>query len=237
MDDMVRSVSRSLGFGAVLLMALGVGCSSGDGATGTDGGAGSSTGGASTGGASTGGASTGGASTGGASTGGASTGGASTGGSSTGGTSGDPLEAARQACIDHINELRASKGRAPYTRWTAIESCVDDQATYDSTHGPHADFIGGNTCGASSQGECPGSGPQNVTGCIDLMWAEKDQAICSGCDACPSLNDGWNGNCPNCKVQTSSPTCGHYLALVTSAQTTAACGFSSGSAYTAIDYQ
>jgi hypothetical protein len=40
-----------------------------------------------------------------------------------------------------------------------------------------------------------------------------------------------------CKVQTSTPTCGHYLALVVSSQTIAACGFSAGSAYTAINYQ
>lgn len=114
---------------------------------------------------------------------------------------------------------------------------MDGEATYDSTNGPHAAFISGNTCGASSQGECPGSGPENVVGCIDLMWSEKDQAICSGCDACPTLNDGWNGKCPNCKVQTSSPTCGHYLALVVASQTTAACGFSTGAPYTAINYQ
>jgi hypothetical protein len=204
------SFSSGACFASVLLVALAVGCSSSD-----DGG--SSTGG----------------------TGGASSGGTSAGGTSAGGSGGssDPLEAARQACIDHINELRAGKGRAPYTRWNAQESCVDGEATYDSTHGPHAAFISGNNCGASAQGECPGSGPGNVTGCIDLMWAEKDQSICSGCDQCPSMSDGWAGKCANCKVTTSNPTCGHYLALVTTSQTMAACGFSSGSPYTAINYK
>jgi hypothetical protein len=69
------------------------------------------------------------------------------------------------------------------------------------------------------------------------MWSEGDQSICSGCDSCPSLNDGFSGNCPNCKVQTSSPTCGHYLALVVASFSAAACGFSTGSPYMAIDYQ
>jgi hypothetical protein len=114
---------------------------------------------------------------------------------------------------------------------------VDEEATYDSTHGPHAAFIAGNSCGASSQGECPGQGPSSAAGCIDLMWAEKDQSICSGCDQCASMSDGWAGKCANCKVTTSNPTCGHYLALVTSSFTMAACGFSTGSPYMAIDYK
>ena len=136
-----------------------------------------------------------------------------------------------------MNELRAGKGRPPYIRWTSAEACVDGEATYDSTNGPHAAYISGNDCGAYGQGECPGSGPESVTSCIDLMWAEKDQSICSGCDSCPSLNEGFAGKCPNCQVTTSNPTCGHYLALVTTGFTTAACGFSTGSPYTAFDYQ
>lgn len=192
-------------------------------------------GGTSAGGTASGGTSAGGTSSGGTGAGGTSSGGGPTGGS--GGTPSDPLEAARVACLEHTNQLRAGKGRAPYQRWTSAESCVDDQATYDSTHGPHAAFIAGNTCGAFGQGECPGQGPQSVTSCIDLMWAEKDQAICANCDACPSLNDGFAGKCPGCQVTTSNPTCGHYLALVSPAFTRMACGFSTGSPYTAFDYQ
>lgn len=236
MKRMTRMNATSLSFvSALFAIAIAAGCgSSDDGGSSTDGGAGTSTGGNPSGG-------TGGSATGGTSSGGTSTGGTSAGGSggATGGSGGstDPLDAARQQCIEHINELRATKGRAPYQRWTSAESCADDQATYDSTNGPHAAFIAGNTCNASSQGECPGQGPSSVTGCIDLMWAEKDQSICSGCDQCPSMSDGWAGKCPNCKVTTSNPTCGHYLALVTSSFTQAACGFSSGSPYMAIDYQ
>lgn len=223
-----------------LFIALAVGCgSSDDGGSSTGGAGGSGAGSAATGGSSTGGSSSGGSASGGTSSGGAPSGGASSGGAATGGSGGatDPFEAARQSCIEHINQLRATKGRAPYQRWTAAESCADEQATYDSTHGPHAAYVAGNTCGAASQGECPGQGPTSVTGCIDLMWAEKDLSICSGCDACPSMSDGWAGKCANCKVTTSNPTCGHYLALVTSSFSMAACGFSTGSPYMAIDYK
>ncbi len=235
-----------LGAAFALLLAAGCGSddSSGSGSGGTAGAStggtgtgGSGTGGTGTGGSGTGGTGTGGSGTGGTGTGGSGTGGTGTGGSGTGGSSSDPFAAARQTCIDHINELRAGKGRAPYTRWTAIETCVDEQATFDSANGPHAAFVGGKNCGASAQGECPGQGPTSVTGCIDLMWAEKDQSICSGCDACPSMADGWAGKCANCKVTTSNPTCGHYLALVTSSHTMAACGFSTAKPYMAIDYK
>ena len=221
-------------------------CGLGTGGTGATGAGGTGTGGSGAGGSGTGGSGTGGSGTGGSSgsgTGGSSgsgTGGSSgsgTGGSGTGGTTSDPFAAARQKCIDHINALRKTKGRAPYTRWTSIESCVDGEATYDSTHGPHADFIAGNTCGAYSQGECPGQGPSSVTQCIDLMWAEKDQAICSGCDSCPSMQQCFAGNCPNCQCTTSNPTCGHYVALVVASQSMAACGFSTGSPYMTIDYK
>ncbi len=211
---------------------------SGTGGSGTGGSGATGTGGSSTGGSSTGGSSTGGSSTGGSSTGGSSTGGSSTGGSGTGGSTSDPFAAARQTCVDHINQLRATKNRTAYTRWTSIESCVDGEATYDSTHGPHAAFIGHvNTCGEHSQGECPGQGPSTVTNCIDLMWAEKDQSICSGCDSCPSMQQCFAGNCPNCLCSTGHPTCGHYMALIDPTQTMVACGFSTGSPYTTLDYR
>ncbi|MCC6897739.1 MAG: hypothetical protein IT377_02130 [Polyangiaceae bacterium] len=226
----------------MLVLSSAIGCGSDDGGgSPTDGGAGTAAGGTSGGGgSSSGGGGAAGGGSGGASSGGASSGGASSGGASAGGTGGgssDPFEAARQTCIDHINKLRAGKGRAPYQRWTSAETCVDGQATYDSTHGPHAAFSSGNSCGAYGQGECPGSGPGSVVGCIDLMWAEKDQAICANCDACPSLNAGFAGKCPGCQVTASNPTCGHYLALVSPGFKAAACGFSTGSPYTAIDYQ
>jgi hypothetical protein len=69
------------------------------------------------------------------------------------------------------------------------------------------------------------------------MWAEKDQAICSGCDSCPSMQDCFAGKCANCQCTTSNPTCGHYVALVVGSQSMAACGFSSGKPYMTIDYK
>jgi hypothetical protein len=138
--------------------------------------------------------------------------------------------------VDHINQLRATKSREPLLRWNAGEPCADQNATYDSTHSPHADFLQGNTCGASSQNECPGLGPSSVVQCIDMMWAEKDQEICAGCDQCPSVSDGWAGNCPDCKVGSGNPTCGHYLSLLASTYQVA-CGFSTEGPYTAINVQ
>ncbi len=205
-------------------------CTSGSGGTGAGGSSGSGSGGTSGSGA--------GGSSGSGAGGSSGSGAGGSSGSGSGGTSSDPFAAARQKCIDHINQLRATKGRAPYKRWTSIESCVDSQATYDSNNGPHADFIGGKTCGAHSQGECPGQGPSSVTNCIDLMWAEKDYSICTGCDSCPNLQQCFAGGCPNCQCTTGSNTCGHYMALADPVQTMAACGFStSGKAYMTIDYK
>ncbi|MEB2321900.1 MAG: hypothetical protein OZ921_05255, partial [Sorangiineae bacterium] len=82
------------------------------GASGGTGGASAGTGGASAG--------PGGAS---GSTGG--TGGASGGTGGTGGGPTDPYAAARQACVDGINQYRATLGLAPYARWTSAEACAD----------------------------------------------------------------------------------------------------------------
>src|SRR5690349_5924970 len=44
-------------------------------------------------------------------------------------TSTDPFAAARQACIDKINQLRATKSLPPIGKWVSGESCADQQAT------------------------------------------------------------------------------------------------------------
>src|ERR1019366_6045141 len=54
--------------------------------------------------------------------------GSSSSGSSGGGGGGAPYAAARQACVDYMNKLRATLGRPPYARWTANEACTDTQA-------------------------------------------------------------------------------------------------------------
>ena len=196
------------------------GGSGGEATGGTGGGATGGTGGEATGG--TGGEATGG--TGGEATGGTGgeatggTGGGATGG--TGGTSTDPDAAARAACVAKINELRATKGLSPYGQWTSAEACVDDQVTQDqATSSPHGSF---GQCGESGQNECLGGG---IEGCLESMWAEKDQPGCAGCDACA---DGYNPNCPNCDFYgtTTGDVCGHYVNMSAKYFSQVACGFS-----------
>ena len=149
----------------------------------------------------------------------------------------DPLEAARAACVDHINELRATKGRPAYTRWGSAESCVDGEATSDEMTGtPHGAFNSGMTCGASGQNECLGAGVAGIIGCLDSMWAEKDQAGCSGCDACA---DAYDPNCPNCDFygSTTGDVCGHYVNMSANYFTMVACGFSSLGGWDAINFR
>ena len=80
--------------------------------------------------------------------------------------------AARQACVDHINQLRATLGRPKYTRWTANETCTDGQANADGASGTAHSAFG--QCNESGQCECPGWGSvaDIVPGCLDAMWAE-----------------------------------------------------------------
>ncbi len=178
---------------------------------------------------------TGGNATGGNATGGSATGGSATGGSPQGGSGGavDPYAAARQTCIDKINQLRATKNLTAYSRWTDAEACVDQQATQDeSNNDPHGTF---GQCSESAQNECIGGGPGGIEGCLDMMWAEKDQPGCAGCDACA---DAYNPNCPNCDFYGSQTgdVCGHYVNMSAKYLTKAACGFSSVGGWAAIDF-
>lgn len=156
----------------------------------------------------------------------------SSGNSSSSGT-GDPLDAARQACVDKINALRATKGLPAYTRWAAAESCVDQEVTHDETVGvAHDQFNHGSCDGSSGQGECMGTAltPDGIRQCLDLMWSEKDQQGCGGCDSCP-----WAQNCADCTFL----SCGHYMAMSSKVFTQAACGFSSApnASWSGIDYR
>lgn len=89
-----------------------------------------------------------------------------------GGGSTDPLSATRVACVDRINDLRASVGLGPYARWTDAERCSDDQAESDSNSGQAHGAFG--QCGEWAQNECPGwqSTAEIVQGCLQLMWDE-----------------------------------------------------------------
>jgi hypothetical protein len=164
--------------------------------------------------------------------GGSSNGGSAQGGSGNGGNPGDPLNAQRQACVDKINELRATKGLAPYDRWTAAESCADQQATSDEQSGnAHGSF---GDCGESAQNECLGGGG-DIAGCLDSMWDEKNQNGCSGCDACA---DGYNPDCPNCDFygDSTGDVCGHYVNMSAKYLSRVACGFSSAGGWATIDF-
>jgi len=164
---------------------------------------------------------------------------ASSGGS--GGTGGgpDPFEAARQECVDTINNYRTAKGLPPYERWKEAEPCVDQQATWDEMNNkPHGSW-GMKlfpTCNGSGQNECLGHGAAGVSSCLDSMWGEKDQAGCAGCDAC---NEGYNPDCPNCDFygSQSGDVCGHYVNMSALYFHRVACGFSSVGGWIAINFQ
>ncbi len=107
-----------------------------------------------------------------------------------------------QACVDHINALRAGIGLGPLARWTDNERCADGQALSDSESGVfHGAF---RSCPGSAQNECPGWGALTGAGgivpsCLDAMWAE-------------------------------GPGGGHYDNMTRSSYTKVSCGFHSAGA-------
>jgi hypothetical protein len=158
--------------------------------------------------------------------------------SSTGGSA-DPYEAARVACMDKINALRATKSLPAYGRWKDAEACVDQQATYDEMNNdPHGAWSGGvyPSCNGNAQNECLGAGPNGIEGCLQQMWDEKNQPDCAGCDACA---DAFNPNCPNCDFfgQKNGQVCGHYVNMSAKYLSEAACGFSSLGGWDAINFR
>lgn len=144
----------------------------------------------------------------------------------------DPYSAERNACIAKINELRATKGLSPYTRWKGAEECADDQAVMDEqASDPHGAF---GMCGEFAQNECLGGGAAGIESCLESMWAEKDYPGCAGCDACA---DGYDPNCPNCDFYgtETGKQCGHYVNMSAKYYDQAACGFGSG--WAVIDFK
>jgi len=150
----------------------------------------------------------------------------------------DPYAAARAACIAEINRLRATRSLPPYTAWTGVAACTDAQATSDETsHSPHMAWgMHAGVCDGNGQNECEGQGPGNIVGCLDSMWAERDQPGCSGCDACA---DAFNSSCPNCDFfgTATGNVCGHYVNLSARYLTQAACGFSSLGGWDVINFR
>jgi hypothetical protein len=115
---------------------------------------------------------------------------------------------------------------------------VDQQATYDEQNGsPHAASSNNiyPACGGTPQNECLGGGAPGIIGCLDMMWAEKDQAGCAGCDAC-DLFTIYQGGCKDCDFN-GATVCGHYVNMSAKQLSAAACGFSSLGGWAAIDFQ
>ncbi len=152
--------------------------------------------------------------------------------------SGDGFAAARTACINEINKLRATESHAAYKLWEspAIDTCMDQQATYDQTNkSPHLAWKSKKypTCNGNAQDECEGYGTSAAATvkCLDSMWAEKNQANCKGCAACngPQLTQA----IINCQSTSTcdfygnyGSECGHYLNMAADYFSYAACGFS-----------
>ena len=150
----------------------------------------------------------------------------------------DGFGAARQACIDEINKLRVAAGHAKYTIWDppAIDTCVDEQATYDQkANSAHDAWISGvyPSCNGNAQDECLGYGndPSAVVACLDSMWDERLQSNCSTCDSCNSSTLSQSvldcQNTSTCDFYGNyGGECGHYVNMSADYFTQAACGFS-----------
>jgi hypothetical protein len=90
-----------------------------------------------------------------------------------GGGTASPDDAASHACVDHINQLRATLSLPAYARWTDGEACASQEAQMDSASGKAHSVFG--MCGEHAQDECPGwPGPpaSMIAPCLDMMWAE-----------------------------------------------------------------
>ncbi len=92
------------------------------------------------------------------------------------------------------------------------------------------------SCNGNGQNECLGQGPDGIVGCLDQMWAERNQPECAGCDACA---DAYNPSCPNCDFlgTTTGHVCGHYVNMSARFFTEAACGFSSLGGWDVINFR
>ena len=126
----------------------------------------------------------------------------------------DPYSAARQDCVDRINEYRASEGLPAYDRWTEAEDCADSQAEQDAASNTAHGAFG--QCDEWAQNECPGFGSvdQVIDRCLQMMWDEGP-------------GDDFN-------------THGHYINMTNPDYTQAACGFyttSSGDVWAVQDFR
>jgi uncharacterized protein YkwD len=103
------------------------------------------------------------------------------------------------ACVQRINDFRATIDLPPLGRWEDAEACADGQARSDSETGTAHGAFG--KCGESAQNECPGWGSvdETVSGCLQMMWDEGP-------------GDDYAAH-------------GHYINMTNAAYTEVACGF------------
>jgi hypothetical protein len=90
------------------------------------------------------------------------------------GPSSDPFAAARQSCVDRINQYRARVGVGPIARDPSTEPCDDDESRLDSSaNRAHGSF---GKCGERAQNACPnypGASVEDVlTKCLQQMFEE-----------------------------------------------------------------
>jgi len=155
-------------------------------------------------------------------------------------TSDDGFSAARTACINEINRLRATQHLAAYTivNTDSINMCVDMQATSDETNNtPHGAWMAaeGSACDGNGQNECEGYGVDaaGIVACLDSMWNEQNQPNCAGCVGCTQFG----GACPNCDFYgMNGGTCGHYVNMSATYFTQVACGFSAKGGWAAQNF-
>jgi hypothetical protein len=152
-------------------------------------------------------------------------------------TSTDGFGAARTACINKINALRATDTAIALQPLTlentdAMNSCVDTQSNTDqSMNSAHYSFINnapacmwGNANGWA-QDECEDGYGTTVAGieqCLQDMWDESLKPNCRGCVGCTAFG----GACANCDYSGSMGyECGHYVNMSAPYFTSVVCGF------------
>jgi hypothetical protein len=111
-------------------------------------------------------------------------------------------------CVARVNQFRACVCLPPLARWTAGESCADQDAAYDPSHSAHAGFIA-KICSPEgyAQDECPAwsSETRVVSGCLQQMFDEG-----------PPPTEPCNGSC--------FETYGHFINMTNTSYTMVACG-------------
>jgi hypothetical protein len=144
----------------------------------------------------------------------------STGGSPSTGPLGD-LNALRQACLETINQYRATLSLPPLNRASAsVETCSDNGAQSDASTGV-AHGSAGDCPGMSAQNTCPGWNPNQYGGvvnalkaCLQAMWNEGEPPV--GRDQC--LQQYFAGNTACVLAH------GHYLNM-SGSNPVVSCGF------------